>query len=379
MMVHLPWRRELGGARIQIELAEEFQKLGHRVEKFSYEDAFPGPQSKFVQLTYNFSVKAKEFVKKNAHRFDIIDANQIDLPFSRKELGFNGLLVVRSAGLVPLYCRALKLYKLKDDEWSIKRLLGEIIQYPAVMRRNRSVLPTLKAADLIIVPNRDELAYINNIMGNESRCMCLPFGLSNERYREFAQAAGPVSERLKNKEVVFIGYWSPRKGSRDWGKIVRLTLAKLPQARFKFLGTGVPEKKVFRDLNLPPSGNIKIIPRFTSEELPGLLSEATVGAFPTYIEGFGFAVLEKLAAGLPTVTYDVPGPREMIRHLDSAWMVPPGDTGGFACQLAKLLQLDEEEYFRLSQDCTRVARMFLWERIAKDTLSSYRSFMEKQK
>lgn len=33
MMLHMPWERNLGGSRVQLELAEEFIKLGHEVEK----------------------------------------------------------------------------------------------------------------------------------------------------------------------------------------------------------------------------------------------------------------------------------------------------------------------------------------------------------
>jgi hypothetical protein len=36
------------------------------------------------------------------------------------------------------------------------------------------------------------------------------------------------------------------------------------------------------------------------------LSTATVGAFPSYVEGLTFAVLEKLAARVPTVACDAP-------------------------------------------------------------------------
>ncbi len=134
MIVPLPWQHNLGGVRPQFELAEEFRKLGHTVEKFSYEDAFPQPQSRFQQLTCNFSLKVKEFIRQNAYRFDIIEANQADLPFSKEELGFTGLLVARSTGLMPLYGQIYKLYKLDSAGWSVKEWLVRIISYTAENR-----------------------------------------------------------------------------------------------------------------------------------------------------------------------------------------------------------------------------------------------------
>jgi len=41
MVIHTPWTPNLGGPRVQLELADELRAMGHEVEKFSYEDAFP--------------------------------------------------------------------------------------------------------------------------------------------------------------------------------------------------------------------------------------------------------------------------------------------------------------------------------------------------
>jgi hypothetical protein len=69
MVLHMPWNRNLGGARVQLELAEEFQALGHNVEKFDYYDAFsssPVHLFLFDLIRPPFAQKAKHFVKANA-------------------------------------------------------------------------------------------------------------------------------------------------------------------------------------------------------------------------------------------------------------------------------------------------------------------------
>ena len=53
-------------------------------------------------------------------------------------------------------------------------------------------------------------------------------------------------------------------------------------------------------------------PTFEEADLPSLLADCAVALFPSYVEGFGLAVLEQLAAGLPTIAYDVPGPRQIL-------------------------------------------------------------------
>src|SRR5947209_17738731 len=98
MVCHMPWSRNLGGARVQVELADEFRALGHQVEKFSYEDAFPKGRSRLGDLLdpRAFPRRARAFVQNRRADFDVIDAHQGNLPYSKPDLGFSGLLVVRS-------------------------------------------------------------------------------------------------------------------------------------------------------------------------------------------------------------------------------------------------------------------------------------------
>lgn len=385
MIIHTPWSRNLGGPRVQLELSEEFCKLDHTVEKFSYEDAFPYKQSEFERLTCNFSLKAKTFVQTNAHRFDIIEAHQTDLPFSKQELGFNGLLVARSVGLIPMYKDALDLLEkntrseketLKSLAGRLKHTLKGLISYQSIKRRHDDVLPSFQSCDLINVCNFDELAYVRDVMGLGNKCLCFPFGLSQQRQNDFITNIQPAKLRLAKKEVAFIGAWSTRKGSKEWREIILRIRSQISDARFLFLGTSASKQFILQQLGLSDCDWIKIVPSYDSKELPELLSGAMVGAFPSYIEGFPHAVLEKLVCGLPTVAYDVPGARETLRYLDSNWLVPAGNIQEFSNQVVKLLSLNEEEYFNWSVKCLEVAKKFSWSEIATKTICSYSELLE---
>ena len=59
---------------------------------------------------------------------------------------------------------------------------------------------------------------------------------------------------------------------------------------------------------------VTVLPHYRSEELPELLAPVTVGALPTYVEGYGLGIVEQLAAGIPSIAYDVPGPRTLLRR-----------------------------------------------------------------
>ena len=374
MLLHMPWTRNLGGSRVQLELAEEFRKLGHEVEKFDYYDAFSKAKSssRLEELFRpSFSVKAKAFVKANAHRFDIIDAHQGNLPYSKEELGFKGLLVARSVGLYAFYDEFSKSENIKNPPRKLKTQLGNFLRSWNYNRELPLYPRSLQTCDIINVPNYDELAYVSDVLNLGDKCVVFPFGLTQERYQKFKQAIKSSEARLANKQIAFIGSWGSRKGSRDWPQIITQVKQKVPSAKFLFLGTGLSGEKVLQDLNLPPCDWIDIIPQYDSEELPMLLSGATVGAFPSYIEGFPFAVLEQLASGLPTVAYDVPGPRETLRILDDSFLVSVGSTENFSNKLVNLLNSHIVSYSNLTQHCIEVAAQFSWKIIARKNLDMY--------
>ncbi|MDB9311792.1 glycosyltransferase family 4 protein [Spirulina sp. CS-785/01] len=371
-MLHVPLNRNFGGSRVQLELAEEWEKLGHHIEKFDANDAFPqAKHSLFNTLTRpRFHEKAEQFIRDQGHRFDIIDAHQGNITCSKTRLGFSGLLVTRSVGLYPLYeaFRRSTVGKGKAESWKT-RLVNGVLAW-----RDRKEIPhcfqSYHHCDLINLPNPDEKDYLETEAGLGDKCVVFPFGLSEERLTTLQTTSKPPAVRLQSPQVVFIGTWCLRKGSKDWPQIIQQVREKVPHVQFLFLGTGSPANVVLEDLNLSPEG-IKIIPSYDSNSLPSLLENATVGAFPSYIEGFGFAVLEKLAAGIPTVAYDVPGPREMLQRSRVPLMVRVGDSHAFSQKLIDLLQLQESQYHALVQDCQTIAEKFRWSRIAKEMLTVY--------
>src|SRR3954462_9338594 len=97
--------RELGGGRVQLETAEELRRLGHTVETFDPSDAFGerGRQRLGRLQPTAFAGRARSFVRFGGGEFDVIDALQACLPYSKQHLGFGGRLVARSIGLTPLY------------------------------------------------------------------------------------------------------------------------------------------------------------------------------------------------------------------------------------------------------------------------------------
>jgi glycosyltransferase involved in cell wall biosynthesis len=380
MVSNVPWRRELGAARGQVDLAEELRSLGHDVERFDYTDAFGDerPKRRHRLFPMRFARRARRYVRERADEFDVIEALPEDLPFAKRDLRFHGLLVARSMGLHPLYEEYIRYERATWPNRIPGTIVGRTLHRFTVRRRSAICRKSLRSADLVRVLNADEASYVSRTLGLEHKCVEIPDGLSDDVAEALARSAWPADARLRRREVAFVGSWSLRKGAADWANIITSTRALVPDATFRFLGTGRDRDYIARDLGLGNADAISVVPHFDAHELPALLASATVGTLPSYIEGCPFSILEQLAAGLPTVAYDAPGSRSILRRLATPLLVPRGDTSRFAELLAGVLTLDEKSYAGLSAECVAVASQFRCSPLAEANLEAYASAIDRQ-
>jgi glycosyltransferase involved in cell wall biosynthesis len=92
--------------------------------------------------------------------------------------------------------------------------------------------------------------------------------------------------------------------------------------------------------------------------LQGVLAGATVLAYPSVYEGFGFPPLEAMAAGVPVVATAAGSIPEVVG--DGALLVPPGDTDALAAALVTVLDDDAARDALVRRGRCRSA-VFTWE------------------
>jgi glycosyltransferase involved in cell wall biosynthesis len=377
-VVNLPWDRKLGASRVWLELAEQWRAAGHTVDKYCLTDAFPTPSSlSAVSLVrqIRFAYRAARYIRKNGALYDVIDSLLGTLPFSKKRLRYSGLLVARSVGFYRLYEKFDVLTQNRWPDLSWGRVFHRLVKRRAHQAAEQSV----RHADLLNLANEDELASLRDEVKSTKPALVLPYGLTPHRRQALRDAAFPAGTRSSQKKICFIGMWSIRKGAKDWADIIRLIRAKVPDATFLFLGTLTDDAKVWEELDLPAAGDfVELVSEYEPEALPDLLRDSTVGVFPSYVEGFGLGVLEQLAAGIPIVAYDVPGPRQILRSIASTALAPVGDKASLAARAINLLQGDLPAYTKLREECLAVSERYSWPEIADETIRVYRQALAKR-
>ena len=111
------------------------------------------------------------------------------------------------------------------------------------------------------------------------------------------------------------------------------------------------------------------------DDLVDLYSAADAFVFPSHIETFGIALVEAMAAGLPVVTTNGPGCRDIVA--DGRWgeMVPVADPYALAEAMDRLMQ--DSKYRRSrAADAAMRAGDFSWDRVVDLYIETYRHIIE---
>jgi glycosyltransferase involved in cell wall biosynthesis len=86
-----------------------------------------------------------------------------------------------------------------------------------------------------------------------------------------------------------------------------------------------------------------------------------------------FAPLEQLAAGIPTIAYNVPGPRQIFKQESAEFLVAAGDVKTMSDRAIRILRMNESEYEVLSIKARDIASQFRWEEIAEENIRAYKA------
>jgi len=173
-----------------------------------------------------------------------------------------------------------------------------------------------------------------------------------------------------------VGGIQRRKGQLDLVEAAALLAADFPDAVFILAGgAGDAEYLAVLQERIAALG---LGDRFRfigfEPEVRDLLSISAALAHPSHSEGFGLAILEAMAVGLPVVATLCGGPEELIEDGVSGLLVPPQDPPALAAALGRVLE-DPAAARRLGASAAARARAFSLEATARGMEEIYRELL----
>jgi len=236
------------------------------------------------------------------------------------------LLIAMAARAVP-DCRFISHVGNPPPPYGPRRAVFEQIVYASRLMRT----PLWSCSRTV----HDQFMQLGLGMPRDSRPM--PNGVNIEALREAAErgratkpAGGPIITMTARLDAI-----------KDHDTLLRafaLVRRQLPTARLWLAGEGNRQPSLERlgnELGLGPSISFLGVRRSVGE----LLGQVDLFVFSTTpAEGFGIALAEAMAVGLPVVASNVPACREVLNAGECGILVPPRDVSAMADAMLALLR-----------------------------------------
>lgn len=125
------------------------------------------------------------------------------------------------------------------------------------------------------------------------------------------------------------------KGQRTLLLAMPEILKAIPEARLLLVGDGPQEQSLRTTAQSLGLGGVVVFAG-KRQNIPSLLGMTDIFLFPSVAEGFGIALLEAMAAGLPVVASRVEGIVEVVEDGADGLLVPPEDVRAIAEAVIRL-------------------------------------------
>ena len=193
----------------------------------------------------------------------------------------------------------------------------------------------------VVVHSRSVGADVVETTGVESERICrIPIGFpalephDGQRGRQWRARHGVPPEAAL---VCSIGRLVTSKNPDLFVDVAESVINGSDDTVFVLAGDG-PERRRLeeRARRTPLHGRLKIVG--SEPDVPGLLAASDVFLSTSRYEGFGMAILEAMAAGIPVVATDVGAVSELVEDGVTGWLAAPDDRQSLAILVSRLLE-----------------------------------------
>jgi len=164
----------------------------------------------------------------------------------------------------------------------------------------------------------------------------------------------PAPEIVKEWDVIFMGRLEPMKSVDLFPEMVSILSKEFPNLKVAMTGEGSLKEQIFDEFEE------KDVRRFVdylgvveTSKVPKLINKSRVFIYPSRREPFGLSIVEAMACGVPIVTTNVYGPKEIVTHGHDGMAISPDNVLELAEAIRSLL-LDGGLRNRLSENARKM-------------------------
>jgi glycosyltransferase involved in cell wall biosynthesis len=357
-----------GASGVYLHLNQELQQLACQSHLFNAEDYLSDKLPDVIRkLTPAFYVERK--ILPQAKEADVVEV--------AGNIGWRLFRALRSAKLPKRPLLAVRLHGLefKDEQAriteEIARLMKLPIKYKLFTRHwlNWQEFKTLELADIVIChSSREADAIVTAGLKHESQVKVYPLGVDSD-------FIGEREYRASANKLLWWGSWLERKGIDYLPRAFELAVRELPNLSLTIGGSGMPSQEVLNCFAAEVRSHITVLPFVSKDEHKAILAEHDLFLFPSLSEGFGLALLEAMATGMPCIT-TLTGMYDWLEHGQNSYIVPMSAPTAVARGI-KRLNDDFSLRQAIGNRARETAQTLSWQQFGKRTLEVYTEHLAK--
>lgn len=203
-----------------------------------------------------------------------------------------------------------------------------------------------RKASKIFFQNKDDLnLFLENKLIDHSKAQVIPgSGVDTSRF-----VPNEAKKDGLDFTFLFIGRLLYDKGIREYVDAVKMLKDKYPKTKFSILGplyennaTAISKKTLTSWIN-----SDTIIYLGHTDRVEEVMKEVDCVVLPSYREGLSKVLIEASSIGLPIVTTDVPGCRDVVIDNETGFLCEVKNSIDLADKMEKMLLLSTEERLKM--------------------------------
>ena len=365
--------QEPGGmSRIMNLIHDRVERAGHEVDYLCAEDAGSIGQGRLARFRYPFLVWRKaRAAEREGHPYDIINVHEPSAAaVSGFRRGISAAIVVTSHGVEQRAWEvALEEKRLGRSGPGWKSRLW----HPLTSLWQSEV--ALSKADQVFCLNEEDRAYLTR-----------RFEIPGERILRIYPGADAIfstaaagRDYSTATQLLFAGTWRKNKGIEDFVPAFVRLAAEWPSLTLLVAGAGVPVESVREHFPEELRLRVDTVHTSTDAATAEVYAKADLFVLPSLFEGTPLTLMEGMMSGLPIVTTDTSGMKDVIAHERTGLLVPVRSSEAIFAAVNRLL-LDPGERARLGQAAQAEAReRYTWDRVSEPVLATYLHLAERKR
>lgn len=346
----------LGGAVYDRELLKGLAQIGATVE-------IPLPQGEAYAAMTGWQIHRTAACRRYTYEY-----NWLFLPtvlklwraqkFDLLRIHSPSLSLLGRMGKTALRCPVVAhLHHLEDDQ-QVHRLLTRT---------------AIHGYDLVTTDSEFCVRQLMETFGVPRAKLLIVYPGVDEKYQPMPAEGRTLRQQLGLIErlvLLYLGALTPRKNLRFLLQVVRAVSERVPTVHLVMAGSGPQEAELRRYAQeLGVQERVTFTGYLAEADKVRYYNLADLFVFPSLLEGFGMAVAEAMACGVPVVASNAASLPEVVG--EAGLLADPTDGEYFAAQLVRLLA-DEALRRRLGEEGrAHVRQHFSWQQAAQKTYTAY--------